>query len=345
MQILKVSFGSSEFEYFMDFSQADDPNYIAKKRSEILYELSPDREFFKHGFGQAFVIRDNNRTLGRIYASIDHLLVNTIKIGVFGYFDCINSVEISTMLLKAAEDWLKDNGCIEIHGPVNLNIYNGYRFQTKGFETMPFLGEPRSPEYYHKLVLNSGFTECAGWNSWDFNRGWGFFLVVMVEWQIWKDNLKEKLNKFRTTSFSKDNIEEEFVKLYPLIMDSFKNNYLFCKVSLEEYKTYFLSLSKCLDSSSAIALDQNNEVAGFSFNYPNLISKDHTKKTLVFHTICISKKYQKIGLVYLIHQFTNRRCLGRYSSFIGALAKEGKTFYDRMGVASRSYAVYKKTIS
>jgi hypothetical protein len=60
--------------------------------------------------------------------------------------------------------------------------------------------------------------------------------------------------------------------------------------------------------------------------------------------MCISEKYRKSGLVYLLSQHTNRNVFGRFSTFIGALAKDGKTTYDKMGIPSRSYAIYKKII-
>jgi hypothetical protein len=342
MKILKADYNTELFTLFANGPHLIDRFYQSKSASEIYDELSPSKEFFTHGEGQAYVcISDENENLvlGRIYVSIDYLTASNI--GMFGYFDLINDRQVAEMLIKAASEWLKSRNRFELHGPINLNIYNGYRVQTKGFTETPFIGEPRSMNYYFTLLENFGFTKITSWSSWDFSILWYPIFWVVVEIKIIKNKLLNKNKQYKIIPFDKNNIENEFEKLYPLIMENFKDNYLFTNVSLNEYKSYFLGLSQILDSSSSIIVDTlRDEIIGFGFTYPNLIDPKK-QKTLVLHTMCIAEKARKTGLVYLLNQYTNKKVMTRYRFFIGALAKEGRTVYDKLGSPSRNYAVYK----
>ena len=69
-------------------------------------------------------------------------------------------------LLTSAVEWLYHrHGLKRIWGPLDFDIWHGYRFMTRGFERQPFLGEPRNQRYYPAFFERFGFTVKAEWDS------------------------------------------------------------------------------------------------------------------------------------------------------------------------------------
>src|SRR4029077_4517372 len=71
-------------------------------------------------------------------------------------------------LLLSAVEWLRsEHGVQRIRGPLNFDIWHGYRFMTRGFERARFFGEPCNPPYYPDLFKRSGFAVCRRWSSFE----------------------------------------------------------------------------------------------------------------------------------------------------------------------------------
>ena len=77
-------------------------------------------------------------------------------IGHIGYL-FVEAEVYSKKLIEKAEAWLNKKGVTDVHGPLNLNILNGYRLQMEGFDKPAFPGEPRNPSYYKGFLEKSGY--------------------------------------------------------------------------------------------------------------------------------------------------------------------------------------------
>jgi hypothetical protein len=333
MKVIPVNYANNDFEKFLDINIPSTDN-----RNSILYFLNPEREFFKHGEGQAFLLLDeSDNPIGRIYASIDHNLNSDKKIGVFGYFLFRNNIEEAKILLKAAQNWLLQKSCQEIHGPMNLTIYHSYRLQTFGFETEAFLGEPRSLEYMSKIYQELGLVEVTDWTSWEISplpAHLNFYRLLFRSLV----NFKKK-RPYKIVPFNLENYSEHFEEVYQLFMECFKDNYLFSPVTLAEFKECMWDFAKQLDSSSPLVLDQNNIAVGFAFNYPQP-GTINGKKTLILHSVALKKEFRGFGVMDKMGVFLSKRILGNYGKFIGALAKKGPNVYDHISKPTRRYAMY-----
>jgi GNAT superfamily N-acetyltransferase len=70
--------------------------------------------------------------------------------GFFGAFDCIDDEEAASLLVEAAEDWLKRKGMNSIRGPIHP-VAENWGFVYKGYESTPMFMSPWNPSYYHKF--------------------------------------------------------------------------------------------------------------------------------------------------------------------------------------------------
>ncbi len=125
-------------------------------------------EFITKGGGcfASWILIDNGKVKGRIAAMINHGVGDhSNKLGYIGFFDVDENYSFAKHILDAAMSWLKNIGCIRIHGPVNFSIWHSYRFMTDGFDTTPFYGEPKNYPYYPDFFLKYGFKKYCEWET------------------------------------------------------------------------------------------------------------------------------------------------------------------------------------
>lgn len=299
-------------------------------------ELSPENLFYKHGLSQAFVALQDGNFVGRIVASIDEDLRES-NVGHFGYFESAHDDAIASGLLAAVEKWLAANGRGIIHGPVNLSILRGYRFQTAGFDRPPFPGEPRNPDYYPQLVKQAGYKEEAGWASWDI-PGYKLTLWRLLQ-LLQRPTIKRLLaSGYGVVPVNMEQLESELLKLHPVLMQSFARNYGFTYVNPDEYVQIERRLKYIPGVRAFYLIDPNGDVVGFSFGYSN-------DGTAVLHTFGIEEKHRGKGLAYLIFAHAIKTMKQDHvREAVGALVKDGPSHYARLGKPGRRYAVYSKEI-
>ena len=77
--------------------------------------------------------------MGRITAQVDQLHQERYHdaTGHFGFIEAIDDPEVFDALLKAAEDWLRDQGMKRVIGPVSFSLWDQPGLLVDGFDTPP----------------------------------------------------------------------------------------------------------------------------------------------------------------------------------------------------------------
>jgi len=115
MHILPVQ-NKKDLRKFINFPftfYKEDPNCVAPLRFDLRNQFNPDTNpMLSHCDYQLFLLVRDKQIIGRIAAFIDHLAVDfwEEKIGLFGYYECLDESEAFQLLLIAAVDWLKEQG-------------------------------------------------------------------------------------------------------------------------------------------------------------------------------------------------------------------------------------------
>lgn len=338
----------------------DPQRWIPPLRDSVASELSAGNNFFQHGRAAAFLVEENDQVLGRIVASVDEHLPQK-EIGHFGYFECVDHPGVAQALLSSAENWLREQGRSVVHGPVNLNIYSGYRIQTAGFETRPFLGEPRSPKYYAPLLERAGYGVEARWHSWDIPAE---ILPQLQRYMLQQAEAMESQNPmpYHLERLNLADLDNYLAKLHPLAMEIFAENYGFTPLSLKEFLQVYQSLIFIYQRHPDLLgmFYQGDEAVGFGYIYPDYGpffqaangEIEHMAQFpkaeaegMIFHTFGIVQKHRGSNVSYSMFAKSFDEVLKRKHRYvIGALAKEGRTAYDQLGKPSRSYAVFSRKL-
>lgn len=148
----------------------DDPNWIPPLESELEHQLSADFDFFANPENRHrhFLATEHGRVLGRVSAMLNTKLRSPEgePVGTVGFFETLPDYGVAERLLSAAMAWLKEAGRVRrVWGPMNFDIWHGYRFMTTGFDQPLFLGEPYNKAYYPGHFKAFGFQPLAVWDS------------------------------------------------------------------------------------------------------------------------------------------------------------------------------------
>ena len=139
----------------------DDPGWVPPLRTEMKAQFNPSTNpLLEHCDHQLFLLMDGDRLLGRVAAFIDHLAVDFWgeKIGLFGYYECIEDEEASHLLLQAAADWLKARGMEAMRGPWTF-VSEEWGLVLEGFTPPPCIMAPYNPPYYDRQLTDFGLSK------------------------------------------------------------------------------------------------------------------------------------------------------------------------------------------
>jgi hypothetical protein len=141
-------------------------------RKEILSQLAPAFPFYARPGNdhRRFLARAGGRVVARAMASVDDARrdASGALVGAIGFFETEDDYAAAADVLGAAAEWLRSaHGIRRIRGPLNFDIWHGYRLMTRGFERERFFGEPCNPRHYPAFFERFGFSVCRRWHSFE----------------------------------------------------------------------------------------------------------------------------------------------------------------------------------
>lgn len=332
--IATIDRSSPEFHDFAVLPHARSLNSLAPSAADVILQLGADSLFYRHGEARLFACYKNGQLVGRVVASVDHHFPDP-EVGHFGYFEVCPDKACAEMLMQACEEWLREKGKTRIEGPINLSIFAAYRLQTAGFATQAFPGEPRNPKYYPGLLDSLGYRKVALWNSWDISA-WALLTLRAFDWLKRSKRRATRSCGYRVEALRTDRLEEETLKIHRLVHEIFIDNYGFSAIDFDEHVQM---QGRALDGSAKVSgaflyhAASRNPV-GFSYGF-------YRGRTAIFHTFGVTGAHRGSGGADLLyHEGLQDVHRNGVSTAIGALAKDGKSKYERIGRPARSYAIY-----
>jgi hypothetical protein len=261
----------ADAEKFLDLPAkvyANDPNWVPPFRSSIAKQFNPDNPFLQHGRLQQFLAVDaQDQPIGRIVAAINDRLIEKENqlVGIFGFFECIENLEVAQALLASACDWLRSHQITLVRGPIDLSTHNSCLFLVDGFETPPTIMMPYNPAYY------PAFMEQSGWHKAKDSYAYEFPL---------DDPLPNEFERayqiackggvtFRPINTKGDAYVEDATKVYHLFTKAFANNYSSTPRSLEDFLEEARSLQSLIDPDIFPIAEYNGEMIGFWMALPD----------------------------------------------------------------------------
>lgn len=239
MSVTSFIHDSESIDRFVRFGTevyAGDPKWIPPFESEIRRLLSPEFEFHQTtgNAHRCFLALSDHRTVGRAMACLNSNLKDKDgeSVGTIGFFESIADYSVVEDLLDNAIDWLRQqNGVRKIWGPMNFDIWHGYRFMTIGFDQKPFYGEPHNPPFYPEMFARYGFAPKAEWDTVEVN-GRETLKKMIARGAERRQYLDERGYRFET--FNPKDWDNEVAKLHQVMSKSFSGFLGFTPISHSE---------------------------------------------------------------------------------------------------------------
>jgi len=144
--------------------------WIPPCRKELETQLSPAFPFYgrRGNDHRRFLAFAGGKPVARCLASVNRELRDRdgTPVGAIGFFEAADDYAAAEAVLAAAVRWLREeHGSRCLWGPMNFDIWHGYRFMTRGFGEEPFHGEPSNKTYYPDFFERFGFLARQRWNT------------------------------------------------------------------------------------------------------------------------------------------------------------------------------------
>lgn len=301
--IKEVSTGKDlkKFIKFPDELYKDCKQYVPALHSDQKASLTTDPAL-SYCKRKMWLVYDGEKVVGRICGMINPRYNDLYdkKRARFGWFDTINDQEVARLLLGTAENWAKENGMNEVHGPLYYNTLGKQGMLVEGFDNVPPFNCLYNFPYYNDLVTNLGYEKECDWLQYKMDP------CQDLQEKIYRISamLKEKYNLHEGSidKLKKDKaMVDHFFRVYN---DSFaKSVYNFIPFTEEEIqheaKTVMPFLS---DKVSSIILDENNELVAFGITFPTISYALQKAKGNLFpfgwiHLLKALRKFEVVDLM------------------------------------------------
>lgn len=189
------------------------PPIIKDEVKSLLPEHNPA---FKHCKAKFWLAYDDNKIVGRIGAIINYNYNKKVNqnIGRFTRFECVENIEVASMLLQTAENWLLSENMDVVMGPLGFNNLDNQGLLIEGFEHIPSIASAYHKSYYKDFIEQLGYVKEIDWIE--------FRLTVkeIPDKALKLNELIKQRNKLSVISF---NTKEELLPYGPKIFKVLNN--------------------------------------------------------------------------------------------------------------------------
>ncbi|HET7817458.1 MAG TPA: N-acetyltransferase [Sphingomicrobium sp.] len=226
--------GKADRKAFVDFAWTvyrDDPAWVPPLKAEVHALLDPRKNpWFGHARAKLWLAERGGRTVGRISAQVDDLVLEHMGAGTgqWGFLDALDG-EAAAALLATAEDWLRGEGMTRALGPFSLSIWDEPGLEVEGFDEPPTVMMGHHRPDYARWVEAAGHAKARD------------LLTYEVDIANWSDprisrliEAGERNPKIRIRKVDKSRFDEEARIILNLLNDAWSDNWGFVPLTEAE---------------------------------------------------------------------------------------------------------------
>ncbi len=269
-----------------------------------------------------------------------------------GYFECVENYNISKILLKNIDEFIKKLGYDNIIGPLNCSIWIGYRFKNNYFGN-PYSGEPYNKEYYPKMFKDAGYDIYENYFSNGFNR-------VMDNQENKKFSQRLETMKAKGYVFKEPNdytFENDLKQIGKLILELYSKFPGYKSITEDEFYMLYKDLKKIIKYKMVKLAYYDDTLVGFFVSIPNYGNAINTRNYLKsIKNKVFTKEYimlylgvtkEHLGLGSALAELMKEELKQNKCTSIGALIKSGnanKAYFKELIEKEYNYVLLSKKI-
>ncbi len=270
MHVLKIT-GRAELRRFINLPYGlyrGHPQWVPPLRMDVRLQLSAKKHpFYRYASHALFLCSDGGRDLGRmaVFHNRKHNRVYETNIGMFGYLDMVDDIEVTTALMGAAERWLEPFGATHVQGPYSPDINGTVGLLLDAFDVPPMLLMPYNYPYYAEHLDQLGFAKAKDLWAYQLDEG------NQIPQRLLDFGEKmEARGRFRIRSLNMRRFWDEVELVKELYNQAWAENWGALWMDDDEFATIARDLKLLMDPELAYIAEVKGRPVGFSLSLPNI---------------------------------------------------------------------------
>lgn len=245
----------------------DDPAWVPPLKDEVLGLITPGKNpWFEHARAQLWLAERDGRTVGRISAQVDDLVLEHMGAGTgqWGMLEALDE-EAASALIGTAEQWLREQGMSRALGPFSLSIWDEPGLLVKGFDQAPtaMMGHHR-PAY-------QGWVEAAGYakskDLYTYELDIRISMIPLIQRLIASG---EKNPRIRLRRVDKSRFAEEAALILGILNDAWSDNWGFVPLTESEIAYAGKKLKPIIFEDLVYVAEYDGEAVAFMITIPDI---------------------------------------------------------------------------
>lgn len=291
------------------------PRWIAPLRLEQKKIFNPGKnKFLQHCEYALFLLLEGKRVIGRIAAFVNHVANEywQEQIGFFGHYECIDDRDAASLLLKKAEEWLRDRKMRTMRGPWNF-VSQDFGLIVEGYELAPTVLSSWNPPYYNKQLLQFGLSKARDmlvYNC-DISRGY----VIPQRFVDFTERIADRY-QVHIRPLDMKNLIADARTIVRLTNISLSRNWGFYPIAEEEAEDIAADLKPIVHPEAVLIAEIDGKPIGYILAIPDV---NHLLKN----------SHGRLGPLTLLRLLVGIKSLNRYRIWAMGIVPE----YQKKGIS------------
>ena len=150
----------------------DDPHWVPPLKSDVRNAFDHEKHpFHRHSEAQPFLALRDSVPVGRICAirNRNHETFHKEPVGFFGWFECVDDVEVAAALFDVVRKWLRLRDLKIMRGPTSFSTNETCSLLVDGEPGPPSVMMAYNPKYYPNLLQACGLTKVKDLYAWQMD--------------------------------------------------------------------------------------------------------------------------------------------------------------------------------
>ena len=251
---------------------AGDPHWVPPLKSEVAKLITPGKNpFFEHARVQFFLAMRHGRVVGRISAHIDELALEQPPeqgmgpgTGNWGMMEAEDEA-VMHALVRAAEQWLSDQGMTRVLAPISLSVWEEPGLLTQGHDHSPMIMMGHHNPAYQGWIESLGYTVTKRLVTYDLPVKDGFPELINRIVASGERNKKLVIRKVDKKHFDRD-----AAIIMGLLNDAWSTNWGFVPMTDHEIDHAGKSLKPIVHEALIRIAELDGEPVAFMMTLPNM---------------------------------------------------------------------------
>ena len=277
------------------------------------------------------------REVGRIGASVS---ATEPSRGAVGFFEVAPAdTQAASALLDRAEAWLREQGVLNVYGPMRYNTWFPYRFRVGGTDDLSYSWEPVHPREHPEMFKAAGYEPDVIFYSEDMTN----LEAAMAHYEPKHKASVEAGYTYRFIDTGAG-LEGEIPSLYDVSVRGFADNYLFEPITEPMFRMLYVAQAAKRKSVGSMCVEHpEHGMVGFAVSFEDEAGQ------FIGKSVVVVPEHRGAGLshglVFRLFQFASEAgypgtisAMRKGSNLIGKLVRQSSIGWRH------DYALFKKTL-